>query len=102
MKMKFNDSTKLAIMTLTVKECSAFDPLTTSIGVLKEGSHLWRHVLSIFIEYSKRRDEKVANKANENTSESGHIGQMSRKLQPKKSTPIQNELRWFYCNKKWV
>lgn len=51
---EFDDSTKLAMFTAIVKNCSEFEPFIMLVGIMKEKSHSWWPMCSLFIEETQR------------------------------------------------
>lgn len=48
MSAEFHDSRRLAIVIAALKNYNAFEPLTTSAGVMKKNNHSWRQMFSFF------------------------------------------------------
>lgn len=51
---ELRDSTKLAILIATLKDCSEFEPLIMSMGIMKEDNHSGKQVTLLFVEETER------------------------------------------------
>lgn len=76
LKMEFNDSTKLAMMILSLKECNESELLIASVKIMKEDIHLWKQRFSLFVQKAESLDDNMANEAYENRSGLGDLVQM--------------------------
>lgn len=97
---EFDDLTKLPITIFPLKICSEVVPFITSVDVMKNDSHSWRHVCLLFIKMSKGSDSTLANRAQMNSIESSYLAQMPRTFPLQNLSLSRRDVKCFYSNKK--
>lgn len=93
--MEFDISTKLDVMSSTLRSHREFEPLIILVGAMKDDMETWRQVYSLFIEKTKRVEDETANREFQGTTNNGYLAQTARNVQQDRNALSQQTIECF-------